>query len=94
MDRRRDAEGHGEASEAAQNYLLTLRSMAGGTATTTVLARRMGVSKQAASQMMGRLVAEGYAHLSEGREISLTPAGQEAADTIFRRHALLEWLLT
>jgi DtxR family Mn-dependent transcriptional regulator len=29
-----------------------------------------------------------------GRELRLTTAGRAAADAIFRRHALLEWLLT
>ena len=83
-------------SEAAQGYLLTLRSMAGADARpkTSSLARRMGVSAQAASQVVARLIVEGLVAASAGRELSLTPAGQAAADTIFRRHSLLEWLLT
>ena len=43
--------------------------------------------------MIGRLASEGLVDHSELRELTLTPAGQEAADAIFRRHALLEWLL-
>jgi DtxR family Mn-dependent transcriptional regulator len=39
-------------------------------------------------------VADGLVSISEGRELHLTPAGRAAADGIFRRHALLEWLLT
>jgi DtxR family Mn-dependent transcriptional regulator len=31
---------------------------------------------------------------AEGRDLHLTPAGRATADGIFRRHALLEWLLT
>ncbi len=83
-------------SEAAQGYLLTIRSMAGagGTPMAASLARRMGVSTQAASQVVTRLVAEGLVATSGDRELSLTAAGQAAADTIFRRHSLLEWLLT
>ncbi len=93
MSRRSEAEA--ELSEAAQGYLLALRSMTSDGATTMVsaLARRMGVSTQAASEMVARLSAEGLAKLSEGRELSLTEAGLEAADEVFRRHALLEWLL-
>jgi DtxR family Mn-dependent transcriptional regulator len=83
-------------SEAAQTYLLTLRSMAGaGTASTTsALARRMGVSVQAASEMVGRLTADGLVNHRSDRALELTEDGVVAADAIFRRHALLEWLLT
>ena len=42
---------------------------------------------------IGRRAAEGIVQVADGRELSLAPAGQAAADTIFRRHALLEWLL-
>jgi DtxR family Mn-dependent transcriptional regulator len=83
-------------TDAAQGYLLTLRSMsaAGVAPMTTSLARRMGVSKQAGSQMVGRLVAEGLVSIGKTRELSLTDRGRRTADVIFRRHALLEWLLT
>ena len=83
-------------SSAAQGYLLTLRSMtaAAATPTTASLARRMGVSKQAGSQMVGRLVAEGLVSIGRDRELRLTDEGRRLADVIFRRHALLEWLLT
>ena len=82
-------------SEAAQEYLLALRSMTADGSSTMIsaLARRMGVSVQAASEMIGRLGHDGLAHLSEERELTLTPQGRAAADAIFRRHALLEWLL-
>jgi DtxR family Mn-dependent transcriptional regulator len=93
MSRRSEAEA--ELSEAAQGYLLALRSMTSDGATTMVsaLARRMRVSTQAASEMVARLSGEGLVKLSEDRELSLTEAGLEAADQVFRRHALLEWLL-
>jgi DtxR family transcriptional regulator, Mn-dependent transcriptional regulator len=96
VSRKRDDPGHARPSEAAQSYLLTLRSMAGASAPamTAALARRMGVTIQAASEMVGRLAHEGYVTISADRELALTPVGVRAADTIFRRHALLEWLLT
>ena len=83
-------------SQAAQAYLLELRTIAGtgrgiGTA---ALARRLHVSTQAASEMLSRLGADGLVAIGPDREIGLTVAGRTAADTIFRRHALLEWLLT
>jgi DtxR family Mn-dependent transcriptional regulator len=86
----------GAPSEAAQGYLLTLRSMAGSEAPamTSALARRMGVSVQAASEMVGRLAADGLVEVGHDRVLHLTADGVAQADTIFRRHALLEWLLT
>lgn len=94
MNRRRDEEA--PLSQAAQGYLLTLRSMtgAGQPARTAALARRMGVSTQAASEMINRLVHDGLVYVRGDRELVLTPTGRSAADTIFRRHSLLEWLLT
>jgi len=63
-------------------------------ATVTELARRLEVSPQAASEMVGRLRADGLIAPSGGREIALTDEGRAVADAIFRRHALVEWLLT
>jgi DtxR family Mn-dependent transcriptional regulator len=94
VNRRRDEES--EISQAAQGYLLALRSIegAGQVGRTTALARRLGVSTQAASEMVGRLVAEGLVRQADHRELRLTASGRAAADAIFRRHSLLEWLLT
>ena len=39
-------------------------------------------------------MADGLVAHAEGRDLHLTDAGRTAADAIFRRHALLEWLLT
>jgi DtxR family Mn-dependent transcriptional regulator len=44
--------------------------------------------------MFKRLTADGLVTHPGGRDLVLTPAGRAAADAIFRRHALLEWLLT
>lgn len=62
--------------------------------TASQIARKLGVTTQASSEMFRRLVSEGLVAQSDGRELSLTTAGRTAADTIFRRHALCEWLLT
>lgn len=95
VHRRRDDGTTPEVSEAAQSYLLALRAMTalGGRAMTAALARRLGVSVQAASEMVGRLVNDGLVAIEPDRTLSLNAAGTSAADTIFRRHALLEWLL-
>jgi DtxR family Mn-dependent transcriptional regulator len=69
-------------------------SGAGRRVTAAQVARRLGVSTQAASEMFRRLVADELVVQPDGRELLLTEAGQLAADGIFRRHALCEWLLT
>ena len=85
-----------DLSSSAQEYLLTLRIMAGDDSriTASQVARKLGVSTQAASEMFRRLASDGLVTLAEGRELQLTTAGRAAADGIFRRHALCEWLLT
>ncbi|MGZ6312509.1 MAG: metal-dependent transcriptional regulator [Candidatus Limnocylindrales bacterium] len=95
MARHREEHAPPVLSESAQHYLLALRAMTdGGSATlTSAVARELGVSTQAASEMVSRLGADGLVQVSEARELTLTPAGRKAADTIFRRHSLLEWLL-
>ncbi len=85
-----------DLSNAAQEYLLALRVGAGDGSRVTAahVARQVGVTTQAASEMVRRLAADGLVVQAAGRELALTPAGRAAADTIFRRHALAEWLLT
>lgn len=102
----------GDLSGAAQEYLMALRTLSGNDAriTAAVVARRLGVSTQAASEMLRRLAHDGLvagpkasaaatasatrAPSASGRELRLTSAGRTAADAIFRRHALCEWLLS
>jgi len=96
MPRRQDQR---DLSAAAQEYLLALRIGAGASdgakVTAAGVARHLGVTTQAASEMFRRLVADGLVdHADGGRELRVTEAGRAAADAIFRRHALLEWLLT
>jgi DtxR family Mn-dependent transcriptional regulator len=87
-----------DVSAAAQEYLLALRVMAGaedaGRVNAAQIARHLGVTTQAASEMFRRLVGEGLVVHAEARNLHLSPAGRAVADAIFRRHALLEWLLT
>ncbi|MEA2520062.1 MAG: DtxR family transcriptional regulator, Mn-dependent transcriptional regulator, partial [Chloroflexota bacterium] len=93
VNRRTDAQA---LTSAAQEYLLALRVMAGDGSHVRAaqVARHLGVSAQAASEMFRRLVADGLVSQEDGRDLILTTAGRAAADSIFRRHALLEWLLT
>lgn len=93
MNRRHDLN---DLSSAAQEYLLALRVMAGDGSriTASQVGRHLGVSTQAASEMFRRLIADGLVGQADGRELVLTDAGRAAADAIFRRHALCEWLLS
>jgi DtxR family Mn-dependent transcriptional regulator len=82
-------------SAAEQGYLLAIRQARGGPALTGAeLARRMGVSPQATSEMLRRLAAAGLVTLSDHRHVGLSEDGSRVADAIYRRHALAEWLLT
>jgi DtxR family transcriptional regulator, iron-dependent repressor len=95
MPKRRDLR---DLSSSAQEYLLALRvaegAMDGSRVTAAGVARHLGVTTQAASEMFRRLTADGLVVHADGRELRLTTAGRTAADAIFRRHALIEWLLT
>ncbi len=85
-----------DLSSAAQEYLLALRVLAGDESRVTAaqVGRHLGVSTQAASEMFRRFIADGLVGQADGRELVLTKAGRAAADAIFRRHALCEWLLS
>lgn len=83
-----------QISAAEQSYLMAIRQSRGGAPLSGAeLARRMGVSPQATSEMLHRLAGAGLV-IGEVRHVALTPEGGRVADGIFRRHALAEWLLT
>jgi DtxR family Mn-dependent transcriptional regulator len=84
-----------QISAAEQGYLMAIRQYRGGRALSgALLARRMGVSPQATSEMLRRLAGGGLVTMGEGRHVELTDEGSRVADDIYRRHALAEWLLT
>ena len=95
VDHRSDHDA-GEITAAGQAYLLTARSMltSGQPITVSALAARMHVSKQAASEMVARFVRDDLLASGNAHELELTSSGRTVADAIFRRHALMEWLLT
>ena len=83
-----------EISAAEQTYLLAIRqSRDGAPLTAADLARRMGVSPQATSEMLRRLSTADLVTIGETRNVCLTAKGNREADAIYRRHALVEWLL-
>jgi DtxR family Mn-dependent transcriptional regulator len=80
---------------AEQLYLLAIRSAdEGPPLTSAALARRLKVSPQATGEMLRKLSAEGLVEQGPARHVRLTRLGRDKADGIFRRHALVEWLLT
>lgn len=87
----------GEPTEAAAEYLMTIRYMhgEGQPVIAARLAERLGVSAATVSEMVTRLVREGLLTVHpESRQLLLTEPGRTAAERTFRRHALSEWLLT
>ncbi len=84
-------------SEAAQAYLLTLRSMEGsGTRAHDRIARSADACLRPGGVRDGQppVASMGWSRSESDRTLAMTPAGWAAADTIFHRHALMEWLLT
>ena len=84
-------------TDAAADYLMTIRYMhaEGQPVIAARLAERMGVSAATVSEMVTRLVREGYITVDDPvRSLNLTDRGRTAAERTFRRHALAEWLLT
>ena len=82
---------------AAQEYLLAFRSHGDDEGVTpSLVAKDLEVSKQAAAEMFRRLADDRLIAPCSGhaRLWKLTASGESAADAVFRRHALLEWLLT
>lgn len=89
--------GPRETTEAAAEYLMTIRYMhgEGNPVIAARLAERLRVSPATVSAMVTRLVREGLLAVDEQtRSLDLTEAGRRAAERTFRRHALAEWLLT
>src|SRR6187551_2056413 len=89
--------GTAEPSEAASEYLMTIRYMhgEGQPVIAARLAERLGVSAATVSEMVTRLVREQLIAVDgETRQLNLTDRGRAAAERTFRRHALSEWLLT
>jgi len=89
--------GGSEPTEVAADYLMTIRYMRGEGQPVIAarLAERLGVSAATVSEMVTRLVREVLLSVDrDTRQLNLTPAGREAAERTFRRHALAEWLLT
>ena len=82
-------------SEAIQDYLKEIYKLqaAGARATTSAIARRMGVAPSSATSMLKKLAALGLVDHSPYRGVTLTKAGSEIALEVIRHHRLLEQYL-
>jgi DtxR family Mn-dependent transcriptional regulator len=82
-------------SDAAQDYLREIYKLQAESerVTTTVLARRMGVTPPSVSAMVKKLASLGLAEHALYRDVRLTEAGEQIALEVLRHHRLLELYL-
>src|SRR5437667_6049558 len=57
------------------------------------LAERFQVSEPTVTEMLKRLVRDGYIEMDTRRQVTLTEAGKQAAEAVLRRHRLTERFL-
>ncbi len=84
------------ATVAEEEYLQSLfwLAEAGLPMTGANLARAMQLSAPTVHEMVGRLERDGYVTRGGDRSISFTPAGEQYAEGVVRRHRLIERFLT
>jgi DtxR family transcriptional regulator, Mn-dependent transcriptional regulator len=84
-----------ELSVAIQDYLKEIYKIqaAGERATTTAIAKRMGVAPSSATSMVKKLAALGLAEHAPYRGIKLSAGGTKIALEVIRHHRLLEQYL-
>ena len=84
-----------DLSDAIQDYLKEIYKLqAGGErATTSAIARRLGVSAPSATSMVKKLAALGLVEHAPYRGVELTDAGRKIALEVIRHHRLLEQYL-
>ena len=85
-----------ETTPAIQDYLAAIYDLTGGDKPVigARLARHMHVSAPSITEALRRMQREGYIRLHGKREIRLTSRGLDIAQTMARRHRLLERWLT
>ncbi|HWS83573.1 MAG TPA: metal-dependent transcriptional regulator [Ktedonobacteraceae bacterium] len=82
-------------SATVEEYLETIynMSMEGEIVIGARLAERFRVAAPSVTEMLKRLVRDGYVEMNSKRHIMLTEAGNEAAEAVLRRHRLTERFL-
>ena len=81
-----------ELSESLQDYLKEIYKLEDerGRASTSAIAKRLGVAPSSVTAVLKRLTALGLVRHERYRGAVLTPAGKKAAIEIIRHHRLLE----
>jgi DtxR family Mn-dependent transcriptional regulator len=84
-----------DLSIAIQDYLKEIYKLqaSGGRATTTAIAKRIGVAPSSVTSMLKKLAALGLAEHAPYRGIELSEAGSKIALEVIRHHRLLEQYL-
>jgi DtxR family Mn-dependent transcriptional regulator len=70
------------------------RPATGSTAIASRVAEMLGVSRASAGEMLKRLEADGLVERGDQKEAILTPAGEERAKRVVRKHRIIERFLT
>jgi DtxR family Mn-dependent transcriptional regulator len=85
-----------ETTPAIQDYLAAIYDLAGSEKPVigARLARHMKVSPPSITDAVRRMRREGYIRLTPKHEVRLTPKGKAIAETMARRHRLIERWLT
>lgn len=86
---------HELLSATVEEYLETIynMSMEGEVVIGARLAQKFGVSAPTVTEMLKRLVRAGYIEMDQKRLVTLTEAGNTAAEAVLRRHRLTERFL-
>jgi DtxR family Mn-dependent transcriptional regulator len=85
----------GDLSDAIQDYLKEIYKLeeAGDKATTTAIAKAVGVAPSSTTAMLKKLAALGLVEHTRYRGVVLTEAGDQVALEVIRHHRLLEQYL-
>ena len=82
-------------SATVEEYLETIYNMSAENEVVigARLAEKFGVSAPTVTEMLKRLVRDGYIEMDNKRQVTLTDAGNQAAEAVLRRHRLTERFL-
>jgi DtxR family Mn-dependent transcriptional regulator len=85
----------GTATAKVEEYLETIYNMAmeGEVVIGARLAEKFQVAPPSVTEMLKRLVRDGYIEMDERRQVTLTAQGEELAEAVLRRHRLTERFL-
>lgn len=86
-----------ELTASLEDYLEAIKELidanAHGHAHTSEIARRLNVKMPSVTNALGVLRKNGYIHYDSSYPVTLTALGQQAAERVIRRHAVLKVFL-